>query len=90
LHWIVVPGTFVLCFLQVWIYWVERPFYEDVMNTLYLVHTGIVFWAQVVFLFCKILQNQVFDGGVHIMFLGAPIVWFIILTQKDDRFNLLI
>ena len=49
-HWVVVPGTTLLAFLQFYIYWVERPFYEEKMNYAFFIHTGVVFYSTVVLL----------------------------------------
>ena len=86
-HWVVVPGTTLLCFLQYYIFWVERPFYEEKMNYAFFLHTGIVFYSTVILLIVKILENAAFDGGIFLMFIGSPIVSYIILTQKDQRFK---
>ena len=63
-HWVVVPGTTLLCFLQYYIFWVERPFYEEKMNYAFFLHTGIVFYSTVILLIVKILENAAFDGEV--------------------------
>ena len=90
LHWIVVPSTLFCGFIQFWIYWIERPFYEERSNTAFLVHTGVVLWSFVVLFFIKVLENSAFDGGIYLFFVGIPIVWVIVITQKDDRFKLLL
>ena len=90
LHWIVVPATLFCGFIQFWIYWVERPFYEERSNTAFLVHTGVVLWSFVVLFFIKVLENAAFDGGIFLFFIGIPIVWVIVVTQNDERFKLLL
>ncbi len=86
-HWVVVPGTTLLAFLQFYIYWVERPFYEEKMNYAFFIHTGIVFFSTVVLLLTKVLEKAAFDGGIFLFFIGCPIVSYIIITQKDQRFS---
>ena len=86
-HWVVVFGTTILCFLQFYIYWVERPFYEEKMNYAFFIHTGIVFYSTVVLLLTKVLEKAEFDGGIFLFFIGCPVVSYIILTQKDQRFK---
>ena len=89
-HWIVVPATTLTCFLQFYVYWTERPFYEERTNIAFFIHTGIVFYSTVVLLLLKILENAAFDGGIFILFIGGVMVTYIIITQKDKRFNLLL
>ena len=89
-HWIVVPGTFIACLLQFIVYWVERPFYEERMNTAFFIHTGLVLYSTVVMFFLKILENAPFDGGIFILFIGMPMISYILITQKDTRFTLLL
>ena len=89
-HWIVVPATTLTCFLQFYVYWSERPFYDERTNTAFFIHTGIVFYSTVVLLLLKILENAAFDGGIFILFIGGAMVAYIIITQKDKRFNLLL
>ena len=89
-HWIVVPATTLTCFLQFYVYWTERPFYDERTNIAFFIHTGIVFYSTVVLLFLKILENAAFDGGIFILFIGGFMVSFIIITQKDNRFKLLL
>ena len=86
-HWVVVPGTTLLAFLQFYIYWVERPFYEEKMNYAFFIHTGVVFYSTVVLLLTKVLEKSQFDGGIFLFFIGCPIISYIILTQKDQRFK---
>ena len=89
-HWIVVPATTLTCFLQFYVYWSERPFYDERTNIAFFIHTGIVFYSTVVLLLLKILENAAFDGGIFILFIGGAMVAYIIITQKDKRFNLLL
>ena len=89
-HWIVVPATTLTCFLQFYVYWTERPFYDEKTNIAFFIHTGIVFYSTVVLLLLKILENAAFDGGIFILFIGGFMVCFIIITQKDKRFKLLL
>ena len=89
-HWVVVPATTLTCFLQFYVYWTERPFYEERTNIAFFIHTGIVFYSTVVLLLLKILENAAFDGGIFILFIGGVMVTYIIITQKDQRFNLLL
>ena len=89
-HWIVVPATMLTCFLQFYVYWTERPFYDEKTNMAFFIHTGIVFYSTVVLLLLKILENAAFDGGIFILFIGGFMVSYIILTQKDQRFKLLL
>ena len=90
LHWIVVPLTLFCGFIQFYVYWVERPFYEEIMNTAFLIHTGIFFWSTIVLFLVKVLETTSFDGGIFVFIIGTPIVVFIIVTQKDRRFSLLL
>ena len=71
-------------------YWKERPFYEERTNIAFFIHTGIVFYSTVVLLLLKILENAAFDGGIFILFFGGMMVTYIIIAQKDKRFNLLL
>ena len=89
-HWIVVPATTLTCFLQFYVYWTERPFYDERTNMAFFIHTGIVFYSTVVLLLLKILESSEFDGGIFILFIGGLLVSYIILTQKDKRFSLLL
>ena len=89
-HWIVVPATTLTCFLQFYVYWTERPFYNEKTNLAFFIHTGIVFYSTVVLLLLKILENAAFDGGIYILFIGGFMVSYIIITQKDKRFKLLL
>ncbi len=89
-HWIVVPATTLTCFLQFYVYWTERPFYDERTNMAFFIHTGIVFYSTVVLFLLKILENAAFDGGIFILFIGGLLVCYIILTQKDKRFSLLL
>lgn len=90
LHWIVVPLTLFCGFIQFYAYWIERPFYEEIMNTAFLIHTGIFFWSTIVLFLIKVLETTAFDGGIFVFIIGMPIVVFIIITQKDNRFTLLL
>jgi hypothetical protein len=56
----------------------------------FFIHTGIVFYSTVVLLLLKILENAAFDGGIFILFIGGFMVSYIIITQKDKRFKLLL
>ena len=38
----------------------------------------------------KVLETTAFDGGIFVFIIGMPIVVFIIITQKDNRFTLLL
>ena len=89
LHWIVVSLTLFCGFIQFYVYWIERPFYEEYMNTAFLIHTGIFFWSTVVLFALKVLEHAQFNGGVYVFIIGTPIVVCIIITQRDHRFNLL-
>ena len=89
LHWIVVSLTLFCGFIQFYVYWVERPFYEEYMNTAFLIHTGIFFWSTVVLFVLKVLEHAEFNGGVYVFIIGTPIIVCIIITQRDHRFNLL-
>ena len=89
-HWIVVPATTLVCFLQFYVYWTERPFYDERTNMAFFIHTGIVFYSTVVLLLLKVLENAAFDGGIFILFIGGFMISYIILTQKDKRFKLLL
>ena len=89
-HWIVVPATTLTCFLQFYVYWTERPFYDEKTNMAFFIHTGVVFYSTVVLLLLKILENAAFDGGIFILIIGGFMVSYIIITQKDERFKLLL
>ena len=89
-HWIVVPATTLTCFLQFYVYWTERPFYDERTNMAFFIHTGIVFYSTVVLFLLKVLENSAFDGGIFILFIGGFMVSYIIITQKDTRFKLLL
>ena len=89
-HWIVVPATTLTCFLQFYVYWTERPFYDERTNMAFFIHTGIVFYSTVVLFLLKVLENAAFDGGIFILFIGGFMVSYIIITQKDTRFKLLL
>jgi hypothetical protein len=56
----------------------------------FFIHTGIVFYSTVVLLLLKVLENAAFDGGIFILFIGGFMISYIILTQKDKRFKLLL
>ena len=89
LHWIVVSLTLFCGFIQFYVYWIERPFYEEYMNTAFLIHTGIFFWSTIVLFALKVLEHAQFNGGVYVFIIGTPIIVCIIVTQRDHRFNLL-
>ena len=60
------------------------------MNTAFLIHTGIFFWSSIVLFLVKVLEKSSFDGGIFVFIIGTPIIVVIIITQKKQRFSLLL
>jgi hypothetical protein len=90
LHWIVIIFTFILALAQYYIYWSERPFYDEKMMKIFLIYTGIYLWAATCLLVAKIFEDSEFDGPIQLFFIGIPIVVTIVLTEKNGLFTLLL
>lgn len=90
LHWIVVIFTFILALAQFYVYWSERPFYDEKMMKIFLIYTGIYLWAATCLLIAKIFESSEFDGPIQLFFIGIPIVVTIVLTEKNGLFTLLL
>ena len=56
---------------------IERPYFNESIALLWNITNAIYFWVTSSLLLCMCLQNSAFSGGVQLITLGIPVVFFV-------------
>lgn len=61
------------------------PYYNDKINKLHIILSGLFFWANCVLFLNKVLEKSEFSGGLQLYFLGVPLLIALVIYEKDER-----
>lgn len=89
-HWFIIAVLIIVSFIAYFNYRSNWPYFNDKMNVFFCALTALFFWANLVLILAKLLENTDFSGALQLYFLGLPLVIGLVVFDRDDRVSLLL
>jgi len=71
-------------------FYFNSPYHDEIIAKLWACIAAINLWTAVMVVFSRIMENTLFEGSIIAWLLGIPFVVLIILTNRDNRIDLLL
>jgi len=68
----------------------DRPYYNEMVNTVSDVNNGIFLWSSCMLVIVMIAEDTSFDGGIQAFLMGVPLVILLLFTKGDPRKEMLL